>query len=160
MGKLKEHYLNGLTNEEMEEQFGISAFEYVELMSKYKESVEEEYIPTEEDMKKLDEMLNDYYNSKEFRDYVENYQPDGESLQELEDDFFGRWTSADIDAALAEHNAHEEGFDLDSINDSMILKYTDDDVIQAVKALKDEEWFINGIKRELNSIWNRKNGVN
>ncbi len=159
MGKLKEHYLNGLTNEEMEEQFGLSAFEYVELMSKYKESTEEEYIPTEEDMKKLDDMLNDYYNSKEFRDYVENYQPDGQSLGELEDDFFGRWTSADIDAALAEHNAHEEGFDLDSINDSMNLKYTDDDVIQAVKALKNEEWFINGIKKELNSIWNRKNGL-
>jgi hypothetical protein len=159
MGKLKEHYLNGLTNEEMEEQFGLSAFEYVELMSKYKESTEEEYIPTEDDMKKLDDMLNDYYNSKEFRDYVENYQPNGESLQELEDDFFGRWTSADIDAALAQHNAHEEGFDLDSINDSMNLKYTDDDVISAIKKINNEQWLIDGIMMVLNDTWNQKNGV-
>jgi hypothetical protein len=158
MGKLKEHYLNGLTNEEMEEQFGISAFEYVELMSKYKESTEEEYIPTEDDMKKLDDMLNDYYNSKEFRDYVENYQPDGESLQELEDDFFGRWTSADIDAALAEHNAHEEGFDLESINESVKLKYTDNDILDVLDGLVDSQK-IDIIKDRLNEVWNNKNGI-
>lgn len=158
MGKLKEHYLNGLTNEEMEEQFGLSAFEYVELMSKYKESTEEEYIPTEEDMKKLDDMLNDYYNSKEFRDYVENYQPDGESLQELEDDFFGRWTSADIDAALAEHNAHEDGFDLESINESVKLKYTDNDILDVLDGLVDSQK-MDIIKDRLNEVWNNKNGV-
>jgi hypothetical protein len=142
----------------MEEQFGISAFEYVELMSKYKESTEEEYIPTEDDMKKLDDMLNDYYNSKEFRDYVENYQPDGESLQELEDDFFGRWTSADIDAALAEHNAHEEGFDLESINESVKLKYTDNDILDVLDGLVDSQK-IDIIKDRLNEVWNNKNGI-
>lgn len=160
MGKLKEKMLNNLTEQEMEDNYGLSAFEYVELMSKYKESVVEEYIPTDEELQKLDEMLEEYYNSKEFRDYVENYQPSGESLTELEDEFFGKWSSDDIDAALAEHNAHEEGFDLDEINNSMILKYTDDDVIQAIKCFKDEQWFIDSIKRELNQIWNRKNGLN
>ena len=84
MGKLKEKMLNN--NNEEDNQFELSAFEYVELMSKYKDSVQEEYVPTEEDMKKLDEMLAEYYNSKEFREYVENYQPNDESLQELEDD--------------------------------------------------------------------------
>jgi hypothetical protein len=32
MGKLKEHYLNNLTPEEMEERYGVSAFEYVALI--------------------------------------------------------------------------------------------------------------------------------
>jgi hypothetical protein len=158
MGKLKEKMLNN--NNEEDSQFELSAFEYVELMSKYKDSVQEEYVPTEEDMKKLDEMLVEYYNSKEFREYVENYQPSDESLQELEDDFFGRWTSDDIDAALAEHNAHEEGFDLDSINDSMNLKYTDDDVINAIKKINNEQWLIDGIMMVLNDTWNQKNGLN
>jgi hypothetical protein len=158
MGKLKEKMLNN--NNEEDNQFELSAFEYVELMSKYKDSVQEEYVPTEEDMKKLDEMLAEYYNSKEFREYVENYQPSDESLQELEDDFFARWTSDDIDAALAEHNAHEEGFDLDSINDSMNLKYTDDDVINAIKKINNEQWLIDGIMMVLNDTWNQKNGLN
>jgi hypothetical protein len=158
MGKLKEKMLNN--NNEEDNQFELSAFEYVELMSKYKDSVQEEYVPTEEDMKKLDEMLAEYYNSKEFREYVENYQPNDESLQELEDDFFGKWTSDDIDAALAEHNAHEEGFDLDSINDSMNLKYTDDDVINAIKKINNEQWLIDGIMMVLNDTWNQKNGLN
>jgi|688.fasta_scaffold85971_6 hypothetical protein len=158
MGKLKEKMLNN--NNEEDNQFELSAFEYVELMSKYKDSVQEEYVPTEEDMKKLDEMLAEYYNSKEFREYVENYQPNDESLQELEDDFFERWTSDDIDAALAEHNAHEEGFDLDSINDSMNLKYTDDDVINAIKKINNEQWLIDGIMMALNDTWNQKNGLN
>jgi hypothetical protein len=158
MGKLKEKMLNN--NNEEDNQFELSAFEYVELMSKYKDSVQEEYVPTEEDMKKLDEMLVEYYNSKEFREYVENYQPNDESLQELEDDFFERWTSDDIDAALAEHNAHEEGFDLDSINDSMNLKYTDDDVINAIKKINNEQWLIDGIMMALNDTWNQKNGLN
>ena len=158
MGKLKEKMLNN--NNEEDSQFELSAFEYVELMSKYKDSVQEEYVPTEEDMKKLDEMLVEYYNSKEFREYVENYQPNDESLQELEDDFFERWTSDDIDAALAEHNAHEEGFDLDSINDSMNLKYTDDDVINAIKKINNEQWLIDGIMMALNDTWNQKNGLN
>lgn len=36
MGKLKETLLNNLTPEEMDERFGISAFEYVEYMENYK----------------------------------------------------------------------------------------------------------------------------
>ena len=137
MGKLKEKLLNNLDEQQMEDIFGISAFEYVELMSKYKD--DENYPITEAEVEDIERMVEDYYASKEFADYLE---------------------TIDIDKALAEHNAHEEGFDIDEINDSLQVKFTEDEVIEAVRALKNEEWFIAGIRRELNTIWNRKNGYN
>ena len=142
MGKLKEKLLNNLSEQEMDEQFELSAFEYVELVERYKNR-EDEYIPTADELEKLEQMVQDYYNSKEFREYVENYNP----------------TDEQIDAALAEHNAHEDGFDIDEINDSLKVKFTEDEVIEAVRAVKNEDWFINRIRKELNGIWNRKNGV-
>jgi len=135
MGKLKEKYLNNLSDAEMEDIFGISAFEYVELMAKYKD--DETYVPTAEEVEDIEKMVEDYYKSKEFSEYVD---------------------SLDIDSVLAQHNAHEEGFDIDEINDSLKVKFTEGEVIEAVRALKNEDWFIKGIRRELNNIWNRKNG--
>jgi hypothetical protein len=152
MGKLKEKLLNN--HNEDENPFELSAFEYVEYMSKYKES--EEYMPTDDELEKLEHMVKDYYNSKEFREYVENYQP-GESLEDLENEFFGKWTSADIDFALAEHNAHENGFDLDDINQIMTVKYTDDDILNVLQTYVEPEK-IEVIMGELNKIWNTKNG--
>jgi hypothetical protein len=149
MGKLKEKLLNNLSNQEMDEHFELSAFEYVELMSKYKNKNEEEYIPTEEEIQSIERMVQEYYNSKEFREYVENYTPTDEYVDSLTDE--------QIDEAFAEHNADED--EIDRINDSLRLKFTEDDVIEAVKALKNEDWFIKGIRKELNGIWNRKNGV-
>ena len=149
MGKLKEKLLNNLSNQEMDEHFELSAFEYVELMSKYKNKNEEEYIPTEEEIQSIERMVQEYYNSKEFREYVENYTPTDEYVDSLTDE--------QIDEAFAEHNADED--EIDKINDSLRLKFTEDDVIDAVKALKNEDWFIKGIRKELNGIWNRKNGV-
>ena len=137
MGKLKEKLLNNLSEEQMEDIFGISAFEYVELMTKYKD--DENYPITEAEVEDIERMVEDYYQSKEFADYLE---------------------TIDIDKALAEHNAHEDGFDIDEINDSMKLKFTEDEVIEAVRAVKNEDWFINRIRKELNTIWNRKNGYN
>lgn len=67
MGKLKEKLLNGLTEEQMEERFGLSAFEYVELVEKYKKEMEEEYIPTDEEYEEMMKMAEEYYNSEEFR---------------------------------------------------------------------------------------------
>jgi hypothetical protein len=153
MGKLKEKMLNN--NSENDNPFELSAFEFVEYMSDYKEK--EEYIPTDDEMEKLNQMLEEYYKSKEFREYVENYQPSNESLTDLEDEFFGKWTSADIDAALAEHNAHEEGFDLDSINDGMHLKYTDEDILNILQGCLDAHK-VEFIMGELNKLWNQKNG--
>jgi hypothetical protein len=153
MGKLKEKMLNN--NSENDNPFELSAFEFVEYMSDYKEK--EEYIPTDDEMEKLNQMLEEYYKSKEFREYVENYQPSNESLTDLEDEFFGKWTSADIDAALAEHNAHEEGFDLDSINDGIHLKYTDEDILNILQGCLDAHK-VEFIMGELNKLWNQKNG--
>jgi hypothetical protein len=135
MGKLKEKYLNNLSDAEMEDIFGISSFEYVELMEKYKD--DETYVPTAEEVEDIEAMVEDYYKSKEFNEYINNL---------------------DVDSVLAQHNAHEEGFDIDEINDSLKVKFTEGEVIEAVRALKNEDWFINGIRRELNNIWNRKNG--
>jgi hypothetical protein len=151
MGKLKEKLLNNLTPEEMDEQFELSAFEYVELVERYKDRKEDEYVPTDEELEKLEQMVEDYYNSKEFREYVENYNPTDEYVNSLTDE--------QIDEAFAEHNANEDGFDIDEINDSLKVKFTEDEVIQAVRSIKNEDWFVNGIRRELNGIWNRKNGV-
>ena len=137
MGKLKEKLLNNLSEEQMEDIFGISAFEYVELMAKYKD--DENYPITEAEVEDIERMVEDYYASKEFADYLE---------------------TIDIDKALAEHNAHEEGFDIDEINDSLQVKFTEDEVIEVVRAVKNEDWFINRIRKELNTIWNRKNGYN
>jgi hypothetical protein len=150
MGKLKEKLLNNLTPEEMDDQFELSAFEYVELVERYKiPQKEDEYVPTDEELEKLEQMVKDYYNSKEFREYVENYTPTNDYVDTLTDE--------QIDEAFAEHNTDED--ELDRINDSLKLKFTEDDVVEAVKALKNEEWFIKGIRKELNGIWNRKNGV-
>ena len=136
MGKLKEKLLNNLDEQQMEDIFGISSFEYVELMSKYKD--DESYPITEGEVEDIEKMVEDYYQSKEFSDYLEKL---------------------DIDKALAEHNAHEEGFDIDEINDSLRVKFTEDEVLEAIRAVKNEDWFINRIRKELNGIWNRKNGV-
>jgi hypothetical protein len=150
MGKLKEKLLNNLTPEEMDDQFELSAFEYVELVERYKiPQKEDEYVPTDDELETLEQMVKDYYNSKEFREYVENYNPTDEYVNSLTDE--------QIDEAFAEHNADED--EIERINDSLRLKFTEDDVIEAVRAIKNEDWFIAGIQRELNGIWNRKNGV-
>jgi len=70
MGKLKEKLLNNLDEQQMEDIFGISAFEYVELMSKYKD--DESYPITEAEVEDIEKMVEDYYQSKEFQEYVDN----------------------------------------------------------------------------------------
>jgi translation elongation factor EF-Tu-like GTPase len=151
MGKLKEKLLNNLSNQEMDEHFELSAFEYVELLSKYKNQNEEEPLPTEEEIQAIERMVEDYYASKEFREYVENYQ--NEHINEYVDSL----TDEQIDEAFAEHNRDED--EIERINDSLKLKYTDDDVISAIKALNNEKWLIDGVMGILNDTWNRKNGV-
>jgi len=74
MGKLKEKLLNNLSEQEMEDMFGISAFEYTELMAKY--SDDENYIPTEAEIEDIERMVEDYYKSKEFSEYVEELDID------------------------------------------------------------------------------------
>ena len=151
MGKLKEKLLNNLTPEEMDEQFELSAFEYVELVERYKDRKEDEYVPTDDELEKLEQMVKDYYNSKEFREYVENYEPINEDgwTEEMEKQYWEEQPPY----PFATQN------ELDEINDSLKVKFTEDEVIEAVRAVKNEDWFINRIRKELNGIWNRKNGV-
>ena len=145
MGKLKEKLLNNLNENEMDDQFELSAFEYVELVERYKNR-EDEYIPTTDELEKLEQMVKDYYNSKEFREYVENYTP----LYGLSEE--------QIDEVFAEHNAHEDGFDIDAINESVKLKYTDNDILDVLDGIAGPT-LKSMIMSRLNDVWNTKNGV-
>jgi hypothetical protein len=104
-------------------------------MAKYKD--DENYIPTDAEVEDIEKMVEDYYKSKEFAEYVE---------------------ALNLDEVFAEHNAHEEGIDFDEINDSLARTFTEDEIIEAVRKWKNEDWFVDRIKAELNRIWNRKNG--
>ena len=141
MGKLKEKYLNNLSEDEMEDIFGISAFEYVELMAKYKD--DESYVPTEAEVEDIEKMVEDYYASKEFQEYVNN---DIELVLSYEEWHRNRDTMA-------------EQFSIDEINDSLQVKFTEAEVLDAIRKWKNEDWFIGRIKDELNKIWNTKRGL-
>jgi hypothetical protein len=150
MGKLKEKLLNNLTPEEMDDQFELSAFEYVELLSKYKDKKEDEYIPTDVEMEKLEQMVKDYYNSKEFREYVENYEPTNED----------EWTEEMEKRYWEEQPPYPFATDieLEAINESNKVKYTDNDILYVLDGLV-ESAKIDIIKDKLNEVWNNKNGV-
>ncbi len=118
MGKLKEYYLNNLTPDEMDERYGVSAFEYVELMENYKNLFDDSGNPMPDDV--AEQIANEIEKSE-----TEYYEQSA----------------------------------IDEINDSVRLKYSDSDVIQAIKSVKNEHWFVDRILKELNGIWNAKNGV-
>ena len=140
MGKLKEKYLNNLSDAEMEDIFGISAFEYVELMAKYKD--DESYVPTEAEVEDIEKMVEDYYQSKEFQEYVNN---DIESVLSYEEWHRNR-------------DAMAEQFKIDEINDSMTLKYTDNDILYMLDGIAGPT-LKNMIIDKLNDIWNTKRGL-
>ena len=141
MGKLKEKLLNNLSEEQMEDIFGISAFEYVELMAKYKD--DENYIPTEAEVEDIEKLVDEYYQSKEFKEYVDS---DVELVLSYEEWHSNRDTMA-------------EQFSIDEINDSLQVKFTEAEVLDAVRKWKNEDWFIGRIKDELNRTWNTKRGL-
>ena len=140
MGKLKEKYLNNLSEDEMEDIFGISAFEYTELMTKYKD--DESYVPTESEVEDIEKLLEDYYKSKEFQ----------QSVDEWDEEMEKRYWDEQVSDPFATQS------ELDELNDSLQVKFTEDEVIEAVRSIKNEDWFINRIRKELNGIWNRKRG--
>ena len=116
MGKLKEKYLNNLSDAEMEERYGVSAFEYVELMENYKHLFDDSGNPVPDDV--IEQMIKERESAE--ADYYEQ--------------------SA-----------------IDEINDSMKLKYTDNDILYVL-----EQAGLDGhgpdILGKLNDIWNRKRG--
>jgi len=150
MGKLKEKLLNNLSENEMDEQFELSAFEYVELVERYKDKKEDEYVPTDEELEKLEQMVKDYYNSKEFREYVENYEPTNED----------GWTEEMEKRYWEEQPPYPFATDieLEAINESNKVKYTDSDILYVLDGLV-EPPKIDIIKDKLNEVWNNKNGV-
>ena len=151
MGKLKEKLLNNLTPEEMDDQFELSAFEYVELVERYKiPQKEDEYVPTDDELEKLEQMVKDYYNSKEFREYVENYEPTDED----------EWTEEMEKRYWEEQPPYPFATDieLEAINESNKVKYTDNDILYVLGGLV-ESTKMDIIKDKLNEVWNNKNGV-
>jgi len=133
MGKLKEKYLNNLSEDEMQDIFGISAFEYVELMAKYKD--DENYIPTDAEVEDIEKLVEEYYQSKEFQEYLD---------------------TINLDEVLAEHNQSE----LDELNDSMTLKYTDNDILYVLDSINAPIGPLvkEAIMDKLNEVWNIKRG--
>ena len=143
MGKLKEKLLNNLSEDQMEDIFGISAFDYVELMTKYKD--DESYIPTDAEIEDIEKMVEDYYASKEFQQYVENVNNDIESVLSYEEWHRNR-------------DAMAEQFKIDEINDSMTLKYTDNDILYMLDGIAGPT-LKNMIMDKLSDIWNTKRGL-
>jgi ABC-type phosphate transport system auxiliary subunit len=113
MGKLKEKYLNNLSEDEMDERFELSAFEYVELMENYKQQSEQ--LP--------DEVVGQLIQEQ----------------TELEKEFYVQ-------------------SEIDDINNSMKLKYTDNDILYVLDGLAGPV-LTSMIMGKLNDVWNIKNGV-
>ena len=117
MGKLKEKYLNNLSDAEMEERYGVSAFEYVELMENYKHLFDDSGNPIPDDVI-------------------------GQMIKERE--------SAEAD--------YYEQSAIDEINDSMKLKYTDNDILYVLDGIAGP-LLTDIILSKLRDVWNTKNGI-
>ena len=118
-------------------------------MGKLKEKLLNKLTPEE-----MDERFE--LSAFEYVEYMENYK-------QLFDDA-GNPIPNDVAEQMANEreqleNEYYEQSEIDEINDSIKLKYSDSDVISAIKSVKDETWFINRVMKELNGIWNAKNGV-
>jgi hypothetical protein len=161
MGKLKEKLLNNLTDEEMDDIFGISSFEYVEYMEKYKNKWQQlslfddngDEIPNDvleqmaTEREQLEKQFIESIGEFNHEDYIKNVHTTYE-------------TGAEFKGGIRiDSDWGDEQSEIDEINDSIKLKYSDSDVISAIKSVKDEQWFINRVMKELNGIWNTKNGV-
>ena len=92
----------------------------------------------------------------EYVEYMENYK-------NLFDD-----NGNPIPNDVAEQMANEreqlereyyEQSELDEINDSIKLKYSDSDVLYAISKIDNKQWLKDGIMNVLNDVWNAKNGV-
>ncbi len=123
MGKLKEKLLNNLTPEEMDEQYGISAFEYVEYMEKYKSKWQQLSLFDDNGDEIPEDVLEQIANEK----------------QQLEKEFYYQ-------------------SEIDDINDSVKLKYTDNDILYVLDGIAGP--VLKGmIMSKLNDVWNTKNGI-
>jgi len=85
MGKLKEKLLNNLTEDELDDMFGISSFDYVEYMEKYKNLFDDNGDPIPDDI------LEQMHNERETAE-LEYY--------ELNDSIQTKYSDSDVMAAL------------------------------------------------------------
>jgi hypothetical protein len=99
MSKIKEELLNNLSEEEMEQRYGLSAFEYVELMDKYKTEIENNEITEDVVYQQWleQEKLNEHYwetKAEETMDRINAY-------------YDTRYCAADVEGALSEVTSDE-----------------------------------------------------
>jgi hypothetical protein len=124
-------------------------------MGKLKETLLNNLTPEE-----MDERFE--ISAFEYVEYMEKYKSKWQQLSLFDDN--GDEIPEDVleqianETKKAEAEFYEQS-EIDDINDSVKLKYTDSDVISAIKALNNEKWLIDGIMGILNDTWNRKNGV-
>jgi hypothetical protein len=80
-------------------------------------------------------MVEEYYESKEFKEYLD---------------------TINLDEVFAEHNQSE----LDELNDSMTLKYTDNDILYVLNSINAPIGPLvkEAIMDKLNEVWNTKRG--
>jgi hypothetical protein len=123
MGKLKEKLLNNLTDEEMDDIFGVSSFEYVEYMEKYKSKWHQLSLFDDNGDEIPDDILEQMANER----------------KQVEAEFY-------------------EQSEIDDINDSNKLKYTDNDILYVLDGLVDPQK-MDLIKDKLRDVWNTKNGI-
>lgn len=127
MGKLKEKYLNNLTEEEIwEKTVGeLSAFEYVEYMEKNKNKWKQLSLFEDDTEKVPNEVLQQMFDE---RNNLENEYWEEEYLYE--------------------------------INDSILPKYSDNDINEALDLENISDQNKQNILKKLNEIWNDKRGFN
>ena len=89
MSKIKEELVNNLTDQEMEERYGISAFEYVEYMENYKTQNDVDY--TKEQFESQSKLTEQYWAAKA-----------EETMDRINAYYDTRFCTADVEAAVAE----------------------------------------------------------
>jgi len=124
-------------------------------MGKLKETLLNNLTPEE-----MDERFE--ISAFEYVEYMEKYKSKWQQLSLFDDN--GDEIPEDVLEQIANEKKQLENefyyqSEIDEINDSVKLKYSDSDVISAIKALNNEKWLIDGIMGILNDTWNRKNGV-
>jgi 3-keto-L-gulonate-6-phosphate decarboxylase len=140
MGKLKEKLLNNLTDEEMDDIFGISSFEYVEYMEKYKSKWHQ--------LSLFDDNGDEIPN-----DVLEQMATEKEQLEK------NYWSEKPLISYVEWHrnrDAMAEQYEIDRLNDENRLKYSDNDIkhiIEKFNVLNSAD-----ILAELRDIWSKKIG--
>ncbi len=157
MGKLKEKLLNNLTPEEQNEMFELSAFEYVEYMENYKHLYDDNGDPIPEDV--LEQMAKEKeLSEKEFMEFMGEFNHE-DYIREIPKTYE---TGAEFKGGIkVESEWADEQSEIDAINDSVKLKYTDSDILYVLNTIKGPIGPLvkETIMHKLNEVWNTKNGI-